>query len=66
VNGVGESAMSSPVGAIPYSTVASASSDNPPNETAAKAFDGLTRTKWFSANAGPTGWLRYYIGGVPT
>jgi hypothetical protein len=64
-SGVGESTNSLPVGAIPYSTAASASSDNPPNETAAKAFDGLTSTKWFNAGAGTTVWLRYYIGGPP-
>src|ERR1039457_828300 len=64
-SGVGESTNSLPVGAIPYSTAASASSDNPPNETAAKAFDGLTSTKWFNANAGTTGWLRHSIGGPP-
>jgi hypothetical protein len=62
-NAVGESTNSLPVGAIPYLAVASASSDNPPNETAAKAFDGLTSTKWYNAGAGTTGWLRYYFGG---
>jgi hypothetical protein len=65
VNSAGEGTNSPPVGAICYSTVASASSDNPPNETAAMAFDGLTSTKWFNANAGPTGWLRLSFGGVP-
>lgn len=65
VNSAGESVASTTVGAIPYATAASASSDNPPNETAAMAFDGLANTKWFNANAGPTAWLRYDIGGVP-
>jgi hypothetical protein len=63
VNGLGESTNSPLIGAIPYAAVASASSENSPNETAAKAFDGLTSTKWFNANGGPTGWLRYYFGG---
>ncbi|MER5338544.1 ThuA domain-containing protein [Micromonospora sp. NPDC002717] len=34
---------------------ASASAENPPNETAAKAIDGSTGTKWLTFN--PTGWL---------
>jgi len=35
-----------------------ASKDNPPNETAAKAFDGSTATKWFNASGGTNGWLQ--------
>lgn len=62
-NALGESANSLPVGAIPYPAVASASSDNPPAETATQAFDTLTGTKWFNAGAGPAGWLRYSFGG---
>ncbi|MEV4544409.1 ThuA domain-containing protein [Micromonospora echinaurantiaca] len=34
---------------------ATASAENPPNETAAKAIDGSTGTKWLTFN--PTGWL---------
>ncbi|MFY1638023.1 ThuA domain-containing protein [Solwaraspora sp. WMMB335] len=34
---------------------ASASGNNPPNETATHAFDGLTGTKWLTRT--PTGWL---------
>ncbi|MEV5693363.1 ThuA domain-containing protein [Micromonospora globbae] len=34
---------------------ARASAENPPNETAAKAIDGSTGTKWLTFN--PTGWL---------
>ncbi|MFC0006332.1 ThuA domain-containing protein [Micromonospora siamensis] len=34
---------------------ATASAENPPNETAAKAVDGSTGTKWLTFN--PTGWL---------
>ncbi|MEV0154087.1 ThuA domain-containing protein [Micromonospora sp. NPDC050686] len=34
---------------------ATASAENPPNETAAKAIDGSTSTKWLTFN--PTGWL---------
>jgi hypothetical protein len=63
VNSLGESANSSQVSAIPTPVVISASSENPPNETAAKAFDGLTSTKWFNASGGNTGWLAYYFGG---
>lgn len=63
VNSLGESGNSSQVSAIPTAVVISASSENPPNETAAKAFDGLTSTKWFNANEGSTGWLAYYFGG---
>jgi F5/8 type C domain len=62
-NALGESTNSPFVGAIPHLAVASASSDNPLNETAAKAFDGLTSTKWYNAGAGTIGWLRYYFGG---
>jgi len=63
VNSLGESGNSTQVSAIPTAVVISASSENPPNETAAKAFDGLTSTKWFNANGGNTGWLAYYFGG---
>jgi hypothetical protein len=63
VNSAGESANSPQVSATPYTPVASASNQNPPNETAAMAFDGLTNTKWFNGNGGNTGWLRYYFGG---
>lgn len=62
-NPLGESANSGQASAIPTAVVISASSENPPNETAAKAFDGLTSTKWFNANGGNTGWLAYYFGG---
>jgi hypothetical protein len=63
VNSLGQSGNSSQVSAIPTAVVISASSENPPNETAAKAFDGLTSTKWFNASGGNTGWLAYYFGG---
>jgi len=63
VNSLGQSGNSPQVSGIPTATVASASSDNPPNETAAMAFDGSTGTKWFNAGAGNTGWLQYYFGG---
>jgi len=63
VNSLGQSANSAHVSSIPTATVASASADNPPNETAAMAFDGSTATKWFNANAGNTGWLQFYFGG---
>jgi hypothetical protein len=62
-NSLGESLNSSQASAVPTAVVISASSENPPNETAAKAFDGLTSTKWFNANGGNTGWLAYYFGG---
>ncbi len=63
VNALGQSADSSQVSAIPTPVVISASSENPPNETAAKAFDGSTSTKWYNANGGNTGWLQCYFGG---
>jgi alpha-L-fucosidase 2 len=63
VNSLGASANSGQASAVPTAVVISASSENPPNETAAKAFDGLTSTKWFNANGGNTGWLAYYFGG---
>lgn len=65
-NALGESPNSAEVSATPSITVALASADNPPNETAAMAFDGLTSTKWFNANSGNTGWLRYYFGAPKT
>jgi hypothetical protein len=63
VNSLGQSANSTQVSGIPTATIASASSDNPPNETAAMAFDGSTGTKWFNAGGGNTGWLQFYFGG---
>ena len=63
VNTLGESVPSNEAFETAFSGTGSGSSDNPPNETAAKAFDGQTSTKWFNANAGNTGWLRYYFGG---
>jgi fibronectin type 3 domain-containing protein len=63
VNSLGQSANSTQASGIPTATVASASSDNPPNETAAMAFDGSTATKWFNAGGGNTGWLQFYFGG---
>ncbi|HEY2081761.1 MAG TPA: discoidin domain-containing protein, partial [Verrucomicrobiae bacterium] len=63
VNSLGQSANSAQASGVPTATVASASSDNPPNETAAMAFDGSTSTKWFNANGGNTGWLQFYFGG---
>jgi alpha-L-fucosidase 2 len=63
VNSLGESANSGQASAIPTAVVILASAENPPNETAAKAFDGLTSTKWFNANTGTNGWLSYYFGG---
>jgi PA14 domain/F5/8 type C domain len=62
-NSFGQSADSLPVGAIPYPAAATASGENLPNETAAKAFDGLAGTKWFNGNIGNTGWLQFYFGG---
>jgi len=64
LNSLGESGNSSQASAIPTPVIVSASAENPPNETAAKAFDGLTNTKWFNAGAGNTGWLAYYFGGI--
>ena len=63
VNSLGQSANSAQVSGVPTATVALASSDNPPNETAVMAFDGSTATKWFNANGGNTGWLQFYFGG---
>jgi hypothetical protein len=63
VNSLGQSANSAQVSGIPTATIASASADNPPNETAAMAFDGSTGTKWFNAGGGNTGWLQFYFGG---
>jgi fibronectin type 3 domain-containing protein len=63
VNSLGQSGNSSQASGVPTATVASASTDNPPNETAAKAFDGSTGTKWFNAGGGNTGWLQLYLGG---
>ena len=58
-NSFGESAYSAEVSAMPTCSFASASSDNPPNEAAAMAFDGNTNTKWFNASGGSVGWLLY-------
>jgi hypothetical protein len=63
VNSLGQSANSAQASGVPTATIALASSDNPPNETAAMAFDGSTATKWFNANGGNTGWLQFYFGG---
>ncbi len=63
VNSFGESTNSSRVSAVPTATRAWASAENPPDETAAKAFDNAVSTKWFNANAGSTAWLAYYLGG---
>jgi alpha-L-fucosidase 2 len=63
VNSLGQSANSAQVSVVPTATIASASSENPPNETAAMAFDGSTSTKWFNASGGNTGWLQFYFGG---
>jgi hypothetical protein len=63
VNSLGQSANSTQASGIPTATIALASSDNPPNETAAMAFDGSTATKWFNASGGNTGWLQFYFGG---
>jgi hypothetical protein len=43
--------------------VAAASAEKASVESAAKAFDGRTDTKWFNDNAGATGWLQYEFGG---
>jgi lysophospholipase L1-like esterase/fibronectin type 3 domain-containing protein len=64
VNALGESADSKEVAAIPLSGVASASSQNLPNEGATKAFDGSAATKWFNGGGGNTGWLQYSFGGA--
>ncbi len=63
VNPLGESSDSLEVSGIPFTGVASANSGNPPNETAAMAFDGLASTKWYDGVT-PPGWLQYYLGGV--
>jgi alpha-L-fucosidase 2 len=41
----------------------SASAENGTTESAAKAFDGLSSTKWYNAGAAPTGWLQFKHGG---
>ncbi|MGC3960998.1 MAG: discoidin domain-containing protein [Verrucomicrobiota bacterium] len=64
VNSLGESANSKEAAGTPFSGVASASSQNLPNEGAAKAFDGSTATKWFNGGSGNTGWLQYSFGGA--
>jgi alpha-L-fucosidase 2 len=45
------------------SDTATASVDNPPSETAAKAFDGATSTKWYNTGAAASGWLQFQYGG---
>jgi hypothetical protein len=42
---------------------ATASAENAPSESAAKAFDGTADTKWYNAGAASTGWLQYQFGG---
>lgn len=42
---------------------ASASVENGTSESAAKAFDGSTATKWYNSNIASTGWLRFQYGG---
>ena len=44
-------------------TVASASAELLPWQSAAKAFDGDKDTKWYNASAGDRGWLEYQFGG---
>jgi len=64
VNSAGDSPDSEQISGIPFAIVGSASTENPPNETAARAFDGLTSTKWFNGGGGPAGWLRCSFGGA--
>jgi hypothetical protein len=59
VNESGESANSSQLTLTPQFSPASASTDNPPGQSAAMAFDGSTASKWFNKNGGNTGWLQY-------
>jgi fibronectin type 3 domain-containing protein len=61
-NAVGASTNSMEVSSLPSVGIASANSENPPNETAAKAFDGSVDTKWLTS--GNTGWLQYYFRGI--
>jgi hypothetical protein len=72
-NEIGESANSAPLAAVPQPLpylieniarggTATAHAQRVPNETANHAFDGLTSTKWFTAAAGPSGWLQYDFG----
>jgi fibronectin type 3 domain-containing protein len=63
-NAIGASTNSVEVSSIPSVGIASASSENPPSETAAKAFDGSVSTKWLGA--GTNGWLQYYFRGAAT
>lgn len=67
-NAHGESAGSfevSGLGAI--RPTATASAEQPPNETADKAFDGQPSTKWYTGGLAPShGWLQYYYGGRGT
>lgn len=39
--------------------MARASTDSPPSEGAAAAFDGTTSTKWYNTGTPPPGWLAY-------
>jgi len=64
VNAPGESVNSKEVTGTPFSAAATASSQNLPNEGAARAFDGSSATKWFNGNSGNTGWLQYSFGGT--
>ena len=61
-NAVGASTNSVQVSSLPSVGIASASSENPPNESAAKAFDGSVSTKWLGS--GTNGWLQYYFRGA--
>jgi len=61
-NAVGGSTNSVIVSAMPSVGVALATSENPPNESAAKAFDGSLDTKWLGS--GNSGWLQYYFRGI--
>lgn len=61
-NAAGASTNSLAVSGLPSVGVASANSENPPNETAAKAFDGSVDTKWLTG--GINGWLQYYFRGI--
>lgn len=69
IAGGAEGAASAEVTVMPAATsalisratggVATASTDNPPNETATKAFDGTSSTKWYNTGTAPPGWLAY-------
>jgi len=61
-NAAGGSTNSLEVSGLPSVGIASASSENAPSETAARAFDGSTGTKWLAS--GTTAWLQYYFRGI--